>query len=165
MLLFVGIIMATYTGNMTNFFLKSGIKVHGPKDLNELQAAAVCVPFRGMVDTLEPFVGSAVAPFMHYENEPDCTEDTAACYESRMAFCDSKLMAGEVDAIADFFGSLNIHVLNNCDTLALVPSINILPNRWALFMNNAQPDNYGLILNLSQAITFIPQEPTYYALM
>lgn len=155
LLLFVVIISAAYTGNMTNFFLKSGVQIHGPTSLSELKSSKACTLIDNDIQPLTPFVNSVISgqTIVGGSGPPDMHACITACTDA--------LKAGDVDVVLAYEPFVQETVLNSCDEYAVAPSISLTPMSQSLFFRTSDPQTVARIANLNIAISFLKATPQW----
>lgn len=154
MLLFVVVVMAVYTGNMTNFFIKSSYVVHGPSSMSELKSSTACVLAPGLLGSVVPYVKAAISPSAML-SDPTWTMDM------RIKFCADKLRSGEADVWMDYPQNSYRYLLEHCSEFQEVTAITGSGMFMAFAIKSSVPDAYALSLNISSALAFLQSQPAW----
>jgi len=160
MLLFTLIIMATYTGNMTNFFLKAGVQLHGPSSMQELREAKACCLWDHEMPQVKNFVKSVVSG----QNGRNMMTDNVKTVEV-IAQCDKWLQDGTVDVMLGYEPFIMQYWLENCKTTSLVSSIQFAAMDQGFVLPKSLPNAFERAVNLSQAIAFLQSTQAWDALV
>eukprot|EP00931_Biecheleriopsis_adriatica_P088244 TRINITY_DN62608_c0_g1_i1.p1 TRINITY_DN62608_c0_g1~~TRINITY_DN62608_c0_g1_i1.p1 ORF type:complete len:469 (+),score=45.59 TRINITY_DN62608_c0_g1_i1:28-1434(+) len=136
LLFFSLVMMSTYTASLASWLVRPDVEIHGPKSMVELLSARATYHDPSYAFTVEPFVGKLTLP------------DAVTTFENKLDWMLQLLKQDEVDVLVTNDSPALDLWLGNCDSTAIVPSINFSPWYWALAVRT---DELGL--NFARDVT------------
>jgi len=180
MLLFVLILVSTYTANLASFFTKPSWIISGPKDMQGLKTSRACVDWQIDQEKSAPFVGSLVSAYGSVCSQADvdaqkkannlldpnltpCTKVGHVLLVDRFAHCQRLLQAGLVDVWLTQEPIGQIMTLNHCDKYSIVPTIRVSGFNMGVAMLDS-PTTRSLLIRLNDVIATLHFDPWFYNL-
>ena len=155
-LLLALVVGATYTANLAAFLSNAEYEYSGPADVDEMQQYAHCILYEMWLDDYADYIDNDMT---RYPEQDPSVDAATATYEVRLDWCLDRLHDESVDALLVSKASAWRAVLDDCDNLAMVPTID-MPGQALLgvFPKDADDD---LVHNVTVTIRHMMQSPSY----
>eukprot|EP00756_Hemistasia_phaeocysticola_P058520 Hpha_TRINITY_DN35158_c0_g1::TRINITY_DN35158_c0_g1_i1::g.168381::m.168381 len=130
-LLFVLILVSTYTANLAAFFTRPSIEMHGPKSASELREHVVCTAGLREMGFNSYLVGRVAGmtelPFGHDPRDTGRVERLSENLAQLTQRCLDHLKSGKATAWVDAPEFMNRFYLQNCNDMYALPNSDVMP--------------------------------------